>query len=221
MITNEKEPPEFPYFEDLTDEQIDFLQNSHRVYIDPGKENLIYCMDDVPRDGIRRNKAVLKANTFRYTKSQRLEETQRIYQQEIIRKYKKDRRLEPIEAKISALNSKTCNFDSFMAYLLVKNEANQSLFRHYEKEFFRKANLRAYINKQRSESNLVKRIKQKFCTDDRHLVLVYGDWSISRQMRNMISTPMIGLKRRLHKEFAIVQIDEYRTSCIDAFTDRL
>ena len=117
------------------------------------------------------------------------------------------------------MNSKTCNFNSFMNYLRVKNECNNLLFKHYEKEFFRKLKLREYINTQRSESNLVKRLKEKFCIDNRPLVLVYGDWSISKQMRNIISTPMIGLKRRLHKEFNIINIDEYRTSCIDNFTD--
>jgi hypothetical protein len=213
---------EFPYFEDLSEEQIQTLQHSHRIYIDPGKENIIYCMDDEPRVGTRRDQPVPKANVFKYTRKQRLKETGRMEAQETIRRYKKDHQLGPIEAHVSTQNSKTCNYDSFMTYLLVKNEANRKLFEHYEKEFFRKLKLRTYINKQRSESRLVNNLKRKFCTDNRPLVLVYGDWSIGRkkQMKNMISTPMIGLQRRLHKAFGIVQIDEYRTSCIDNFTSR-
>ena len=74
----------------------------------------------------------------------------------------------------------------------------------YNIEFFRKLKLREYINTQRSESNLVKRIKEKFCTG--HLVLVYDEWSISKQMRNIISTPMIGLKWLLHKNVHFVSI---------------
>lgn len=213
---------EFPYFEDLSNEQIQTLQNSHRIYIDPGKENLVYCMDDEPRVGIRRNRPVLKANVFKYTRKQRVLETGRSQNQETIRRYKKTNQLGPIEAHISTQNCKTCNYDSFMTYLLVKNEANRQLFEHYEKEFFRKLKLRTHINTQRSESKLVNNLRQKFQTDNRPLVLIYGDWSIGRKkhMKNMISTPMIGLQRRLHKAFGIVQIDEYRTSCVDNFTDR-
>ena len=116
---------EFPYFEDLSDEQIQALQNSHRIYIDPGKENIIYCMDDEPRVGTRRNRSVPKANVFKYTRKQRVLETGRSKNQETIRRYKKDNQLGPIEAHISIQNSKTCNYDSFMTYLLVKNEANR------------------------------------------------------------------------------------------------
>jgi hypothetical protein len=66
---------------------------------------------------------------------------------------------------------------------------------------------------------LINNLERKFKTDNRPLVLIYGDWSVGRkkQMKNMISTPMIGLQRRLHKAFGIVQIDEYRTSCVDNF----
>ena len=45
--------------------------------------------------------------------------------------------------------------------------------------------------------------------------MIYGDWGKGKQMRNFISTPMIGLKRKLSERFKIYTIDEYKTSCIN------
>jgi len=50
-------------------------------------------------------------------------------------------------------------------------------------------------------------------------VLIYGDWSIGQQMRNFISTPNIGLKRKLGEYFSICSIDEYRTSLLNYKTE--
>ena len=59
---------------------------------------------------------------------------------------------------------------------------------------------------------------------------MYGDWSQGKQMRNFISTPMIGLKRKLRERFKIYNIDEFRrkrlvrfnsprTSCLNYKTE--
>ena len=37
---------------------------------------------------------------------------------------------------------------------------------------------------------------------------------MTKQMRNFISTPNLGIKRKLAKKFNIYNIDEYRTSCL-------
>ena len=43
-------------------------------------------------------------------------------------------------------------------------------------------------------------------------IMIYGDWSISKQMRNFISTPNIGVKRKIMERFETYDIHEYRTS---------
>ena len=45
-----------------------------------------------------------------------------------------------------------------------------------------------------------------------------GDWGVPKQMRNFISTPMIGLKRRLRKAFDIINLDEFKTSQLNNVT---
>jgi hypothetical protein len=48
--------------------------------------------------------------------------------------------------------------------------------------------------------------------------MIYGDWSIGRQMSNFISTPNLGLKRKLGEYLKIYNIDEFRTSCLNSKT---
>jgi hypothetical protein len=51
-------------------------------------------------------------------------------------------------------------------------------------------------------------------SDPSKVVLIFGDWSVGKQMRNFISTPNVRLMRLLKKNFQIYYLDEYRTSCL-------
>ena len=200
-----KETEEFTYLDDLSqDKKNEIKQTMHPVYVDPNKGNLIYCIDD-------------KNTVFRYTRKQRLIETQRLKNQRAINKFNKDNNLKPIETSVSEENSKTCNFEKFMKYLNIKNEANNKLFVYYEKEVIRKMNLRTYINTQRSESKLIRNMRRIY---GENTVLIYGDCNVGKQMKHIISTPMIGLKRTLAKYFPVYNFDEFRTSCLDWRTEK-
>ena len=50
-------------------------------------------------------------------------------------------------------------------------------------------------------------------------IIIIGDWCIEKQMKNFISTPTIGLKRKLIERFKVYNIDEYRTSCLNYKTE--
>ena len=202
-----KDNIEFPYFDELSKTELDTLKDKYNiVYIDPNKGNLIYCIDD---DG----------NTFRYTRKQRIRETQRVKHLRVITKYKKQNGLIKYETAISSENSKSCNYENYMKYLKVKNKSNTKLFSYYEAEFLRKMKMRRFINTQRSESKMINNMKQIYEKDDKKILLAYGDCNVGKQMRHIISTPMIGLKRRLKKEFIVLNVDEYRTSCLDHRTE--
>ena len=47
-----------------------------------------------------------------------------------------------------------------------------------------------------------------------------GDWSPSTQMKHFISTPNLGLKRKLKERFRIYDIDEFRTSKLSFHTQK-
>jgi len=41
--------------------------------------------------------------------------------------------------------------------------------------------------------------------------LIMCDWNPSKQMKNYVSTQMIGLKREIRKQIEIININEYNT----------
>ena len=209
-----KNKKEFLYIDEIP-EEIDTLKKKYNIiYVDPGKDNIIYCLNDSDQD--LNNSNIF----FRYTRTQRLNETGRLHNQELIKKFKKDRDLNKIEKEISEQNSKTINYTKFMEYLKVKNKANSKLFIEYEEEFFRKMKLRTYICTKRSESKLVRNIKNIYGqNNNKEILMIYGDCNIGKQLRGIISTPMIGIKRMLSRNFRLLNIDEFRTSCLDYRTE--
>jgi len=190
---------EFPYIDEVN---FDTLKNSYEnenyVFVDPGKNNLLYMMD--------------KNNNFmKYTNKQRIRETERLKIQNQIQKIKEKKDIDKIENELSNYNSKTCDYNKFKEFIKKKEEINEKVFSFYKELFLRRMKRRAYINTQRSESKLVNNIKTKFGNNPK---FIYGNYNITKQQRNFISTPCIGLKRMLNKHFEILNLDEFRTSCL-------
>jgi len=97
---------------------------------------------------------------------------------------------------------------------------NNRLNEIYQNEIkFKQYKLYSYINKRRSEDNLINTIRKKFKKDKKELIMIIGDWSISKQQRNFISTPNLGIKRKLKEHFKVYNIDEFRTSCLHNKTE--
>jgi hypothetical protein len=194
---------EFPYLEELNDEQIEELKNKKElekiVYVDPGKRNLLFMLGE-------------NGKYFRYSNKERIYESKRIIYQKKVQKEKDISGTTLIESKLSNYNSKACNINDFKEYIKKKNEVNEMLTEEYLKPLYRKYKWYGYINRKRSEDNLSNKIEKVYGKD---LVLIYGDWSIGKQMRNYISTPNIGLKKKLATRFRIYSIDEYLTSKIN------
>jgi len=157
---------------------------------------------------------------FKYTNRRYLKEIKREeYKNELNKRKKKDgiTKIEEENTKSeNKMNSKTCIYNEFKNYIKRKNEMNDNLLKKYENEIYRKYKWYAYINKKKSETKLIKEIKEKFETDS---IICYGDWSIGKQMRNFISTPNLRLKKIIKKEYKTYSIDEYNTSKINYKTE--
>ena len=54
-------------------------------------------------------------------------------------------------------------------------------------------------------------------------IIVFGVWGIGKQtkMKNFISTPNLGLKRKLNEYFKVYSIDEFRTSQLNYKTEEI
>jgi len=194
---------EFPYLEDLTELQTEELQKTNWVVNDPGKIRLLKMLS---KDG----------KVFTYTNRQRMRETKRLIYQKKLQNYRQKNRILDIEKELGGYNSKSCKMEEFKKYVIKKNETNGKLFEKYEAKIFRQLKWYTYINTQRSEANLIKKIKEVFGEDCK---IIMGDWSVPKQMKNFISTPMIGLKRRLAQAFDIFNLDEYNTSKLNHKTE--
>lgn len=191
---------EFPYIDEV-DKSI--LERKKNVFVDPGKKDLMSILDD-------------EGNRFTYSNKQRVKETKRLKYQRLIKNLKDTLGICEIENTLSNYNSKTCDLQKFKKYIEEKNKVNDKLFNLYENEKFRQYKWYAYINKKRTEDNMNNLIKKKF---GKNLNIIYGNWSVSKQMRNYISTPNLGVKRKLKEKFNIFNIDEYRTSCLHYKTE--
>ena len=175
--------------------------NRKLLFNDPGKNNLLNMID---KDN----------NIFRYTNRQRLQETKRLKNQHKIEKFKKKNKITEIEKELTDYRSKSCDYIVFKQYVKKKNEINNQLQLKYQETIFRRLLMHTYINTKRSEDKLIKKIKSKYEEDEKKLMIIYGDWGIGKQMQNFISTPNIHLKRKIASEIDILNIDEFRTSCL-------
>jgi hypothetical protein len=198
-ITDESGYIEFPY---ITEVDKNELEGKH-IFIDPGKRDLFSMIDD---DG----------NRLTYSNKQRIKGTKRLLQQNKLQRYRDKQGITEIENVLSNYNSKSCNINNFKTFIVEKIKVNNILYEKYEKEIFRKYKMRSYINTKRCEDKMLNLIENKYGKDSK---IIIGDWSQGKQMRNFISTPNIGLKRKLKERFKVYNIDEYRTSCLHYKTE--
>jgi len=188
------ENPEFPYIDEIPKTE---LEGKH-IYVDPGKRSLFSMMDD-------------NGKFFSYTNRQYLKETKRLKYQSLLKHHKDKVGITEIENTLKNFNSKSCSIEKFQAYITAKNKANETLVPLYQDKKFRKYKWYSYINKKRTEDRMVNKVIKKYSKD--HIIII-GDWSIGKQMRNFISTPNLTLKRKLQEKFKVYNIDEFRTSCL-------
>jgi hypothetical protein len=197
---------EFPYLEDLTDEQLKDLIISNWNVNDPGHRDLIH-MKKILNNG--------DEITFNYSNKEHMTHTKRLKYQRLIKNYKDKNDISTTENELSKYNSKSCDFEKFKNYVTNKNRLNKILLDKYKQDIFRKYKWYSYINRKRSETGLVKKIKQTFGKD---VNILYGDYSAKGRL-HFISTPNIGLKRKLGEYFNVYNLDEFRTSCLSCKTE--
>jgi hypothetical protein len=146
---------------------------------------------------------------LRYSGRQRLYETKRLKYQRLISNLREKLGILEIEKQLNGYSSKTCDFEKFQEYIKIKNKVNNELFDLYRDDRFRKYRWYGFIMRQRSFDNMLNRIENTYGKD---IIIIHGDWSQGKQMRSFMSTPNIGLKRKLAERFKVYNIDEFRTS---------
>ena len=207
------------YVDDLSKNKKSQLKNKSFVGIDPGKEDLIFCTNGNTKIIKKENdKTIHKTDTFRYSQNQRRKDTKSKRFIQLIDKSKKENRLDNvsiklIESELSRLNPNTCNFKNFKKYLEIKNTVNYKLRSYYESDLFGKLKWHGFINRQKSDADMMNRFKTMF-GDPVNTVVLMGDFEQRQHMK--FKEPTKGKSiRNTFKTFGyeLYLVDEFRTSC--------
>ena len=194
------------YIDELND--YSNLQNKKIVGIDPGKCDLIYCVDADNKE----------ANKFRYSQDQRRKETKKKKYSKIQLELKKEKiqgkTIIEWETELSKLNKKTLTISKFKDYIQKKSEINNILFTFYEKNIFRKLRLQSYRNTKKSEQKMINQFKKIF-GNEKDIVVCFGDYEQKKQMKYKEATKGKGMRTLFRKAgFQTYLVDEFRTSCM-------
>jgi hypothetical protein len=194
------------YIDELT--EYSQLQNKKIVAIDPGKCDLIYCVDDDNKE----------ANKFRYSQDQRRKETKKKNYSKIKLELKKEKingkTIIEWETELSKLNRKSLNISKFKEYIQKKSEINGVLFKFYETYIFRKLRLQSYRNTKKSEQKMINQFKKIF-GNEKEVVVCFGDYEQKQHMKFKEATKGKGMRTLFRKAgFQTYLVDEFRTSCM-------
>jgi hypothetical protein len=196
---------EFHTIQDLSDEQLEAIKDRNIIGCDPGKRSLVYMVD---KDG----------NKLQFTAAQRRMESTQKHNQKIMNKEKKRNKITEKETELSSHNSKSVDYQKFKDYLVAKDKLNKETIEFYKRETWRKMRFRTYSYGKKSIDNFLNRIKKAFGDN---LLIAYGDWSRSTQMKNYIPTMNKALRKVIHKKYDTISINEHNTSkkCCDCHND--
>jgi hypothetical protein len=127
---------------------------------------------------------------------------------------KPNQSIEAIETELSKYNASTCDFINFKAYLKIKLQSNKLLISKYQSEIYRKYKWYGYINRQKTEQQMINGFKKKFGEPDKVCILI-GDWDErGKYMKGKPPTKGIGIRRLFRKaNYNLLLVNEYNTSC--------
>jgi hypothetical protein len=196
---------DFHNIEDLSIEQLDTLKDRNIVGCDPGKHSLVYMMDK-------------QGNKLQYTASQRKIESYGKRNERILLQEKKRNHIIEKETHLSSKNSKSVDYEKFKVFLVEKDKLNKETTEFYKRDVWRKMKFRQYSYGKKSIDTFLNKIKETF---GENVLIGYGNWSRSTQMKHIMPTMNKGLRKLIHKKYDTLTINEYYTSqkCCECYND--
>ena len=187
---------DFHNIEDLSREELKEVAHRNIVGCDPGKRSLVYMMDD-------------KGNKLQYTAPQRKRESKAKTNQRILLVEKKRNNIIEKETHLSFHNSKSVDYEKFKKYLVEKDKLNKETLDFYQRDVWRKMKFRQYSYGKKSLDTFLNKIKEIFGDN---ILIGYGNWSRSTQMKHFMPTLNKGLRKQIHKKYDTITINECNTS---------
>jgi hypothetical protein len=199
---------EFHYLEDLTETELAELKGTvKKIYIDQGKTQLICALNELNStymyySGKERGKIIK-------TKEHIEKINALLNKLGILKEYE----------KLKNLNKKTTNKEDLIKTLKIMNGINEKVYENSKVNKLRKEKLNMYIDKQKAESFVIKKLMVQLGIKDldelKEYTIIIGDWKGNNNLKNNKSSMGIGMKRLLKKYVKkLYLIDEYRTSKI-------
>lgn len=129
--------------------------------------------------------------------------------------------IKALEKPLNILNSMSVNVGDFKQYIQVKAEVGLQVVDHYKQLIYRKLSYRSKILGKNSITKFLHQIEATFGRDGRPVALLYGNWSRSSQMKGLIPTPGIELKKECARRFRMLDIDEFGSSkyCAECYSE--
>ena len=187
---------DFHNVEDLSKEQLEELKPRNIVGCDPGKRSLVYMMDG-------------NGNKLQYTAPQRKIESKTKCNQRILLEEKKKNNINEFETELSTENSKSVDYEKFKSYLVEKDKLNKKAKEFYQRDTWRRMKFRQYSYGKKSMDTFLNKIKETF---GENILIGYGNWSRSTQMKHFMPTMNKGLRKQIHKKYDTITINECNTS---------
>jgi hypothetical protein len=187
---------DFHNIEDLSIEQLKEVAPRNIVGCDPGKRSLVYMMDS-------------NGKKLQYTAPQRKRESKAKTNQRILLLEKKRNKITEKETHLSFQNSKSVDYEKFKEYLVEKDKLNKETTDFYQREVWRKMKFRQYSYGKKSIDTFLNKIKETFGDN---ILIGYGNWSRSTQMKHFMPTMNKGLRKQIHKKYDTITINECNTS---------
>ncbi len=187
---------EFHNIEDLSNDQLEELKPRNIVGCDPGKRSLVYMMDS-------------NGKKLQYTAPQRKRESKAKTNQRILLVEKKRNNIIEKETHLSFQNSKSVDYEKFKKYLQEKDKLNKETTEFYKRDVWRKMKFRQYSYGKKSIDTFLNKIKETFGDN---ILIGYGNWSRSTQMKHFMPTMNKGLRKQIHKKYDTITINECNTS---------
>lgn len=175
------------------------------VGVDPGKHSILYMTSNEVIQ--KRGKKQIQISNIQKRRAIGAKATH--YQQMKRKKRKKYKSIQELETKLSAVSSKSPTLKGFQHYLKVRFTVQEELYTYYSSKMYRIHRWKKYKSEQRFNQYLVNRIRAIF---DHDCVLAYGSWNRTSQMKGLIPSSGIGMKRLLSKHFTVVTTPEYNTT---------
>jgi hypothetical protein len=155
---------------------------------------------------------------LQYTAPQRKRESKAKCNQRIMLLERKRNGIIEKETILSFQNSKSVDYEKFKTYLVENDKLNKETTDFYKRDTWRKMKFRKYSYGKKSIDTFLNKIKETF---GENILIGYGNWSRSTQMKHFMPTMNKGLRKLIHKKYDTITINECNTSkkCCDCNKD--